>query len=203
MLVEKAQTTPAQYPLTLNGVVTACSQKNNRDPVREYSEDAVVEALDGLRAKGLARELSMEGSRVPKYRHVAREVLEVDTPQLVILTELLLRGPQTVGELRTHASRMHPLESIEAVQAVLQALAARAEPLVKEIPPAPGSRAPRWVQLLCPNLHPLERTAASAPMVHALQPASPPADLLARIDRLERQVDAMRAALRDLGADSP
>ena len=209
VLVEKAQTTPAQYPLTLNGVITACSQKNNRDPVRDYAEEAVVYALDGLRAKGLARELSMEGSRVPKYRHIAREALQVDTSQLVVLAELLLRGPQTVGELRTHASRMHPLESTEVVQSVLQAMADRPEPLVREVPPSPGSRAPRWAQLLCPQLHPLDRpsgAADSAAVATAAPSASmmgPLSELAARVDRLEAQVAAMRSVLRNLGAELP
>ncbi len=157
VLVEKAQTTPGQYPLTLNGLVVGCNQKNNRDPVVTVDEDEVVTALDGLRAKSLVRELSMEGSRVPKYRHVARDVLQIDTSSLVILAELLLRGPQTVGELRGRALRMHPLESLEVVEGVLATLAAREAPLVRELPPLPGSRAPRWMQLLCPNLHPLQQ----------------------------------------------
>jgi len=226
VLVEKAQTTPAQYPLTLNSVITACSQKSNRDPVREYDEDAVMTALDGLRAKGLVRELSMEGSRVPKYRHIAREALGIDTPQLVILAELLLRGPQTTGELRTTASRMHPLESGEAVQAILQSLASRPEPLARELPPPPGSRAPRWAQLLCPDLHPLERASwpgtslgagAAAGAGHtppsgqaagqaagggphiAAAPLSP--ELFERLESMERQMDAMRKALRSLGIE--
>jgi hypothetical protein len=214
VLIEKAQTTPGQYPLTLNSVVTACSQKSNRDPVRDYDEDAAMAALDGLRAKGLVRELSMEGSRVPKYRHIAREALGIDTPQLIILAELLLRGPQTTGELRTNASRMHPIESGEVVQAVLQSLAARPEPLAKELAPPPGSRAPRWTQLLCPGLHPLERAAAD-PAGHGSagramsgsstaptpQTALPTAELFQRLESMERQMESMRKALRKLGIE--
>src|SRR5512134_38169 len=98
VLVEKAQTTPQQYPLTLNALVAGCNQKNNRDPVTELDEDAVLSALDGLRAADLVQELMLSGSRVAKYRHNARQVLGVETGDLVILTELLLRGPQTVGE---------------------------------------------------------------------------------------------------------
>lgn len=205
VLVEKAQTTPAQYPLSLNGVVVGCNQKNNRDPVVNYDEDRALAALDGLRAKGLVREVSLEGSRVSKFRHVARETLAVDTAQLVILTELMLRGPQTVGELRGRASRMHPLDSMEVVENVLAALAAREPSLVREIAPLPGSRAPRWMQLLCPGLHPVDRPQAFERDAAAAPQAAPAvqgeiAALTSRIDRLERDLDAIRATLRDLGA---
>lgn len=223
VLVEKAQTTPGQYPLTLNGLVVGCNQKNNRDPVLTVDEDDVATALDALRAKSLVRELSMEGSRVPKYRHVARDVLQIDTSSLVILAELLLRGPQTVGELRGRAARMHPLESLEVVEGVLAALATRETPLVRELPPLPGSRAPRWMQLLCPELHPLHHDSGaigrSAPSPgHASSPGSNPAPaatgtghaesgLASRVAALEADLAALRrdlAALRgELTGESP
>lgn len=204
VLVEKAQTTPAQYPLSLNGVVVGCNQKNNRDPVMNIDEDRALAALDGLRAKALAREVSMEGSRVSKFRHVARETLAVDTAQLVILTELLLRGPQTVGELRGRASRMHALDSMEVVENVLADLSGRTPPLVQEIAPLPGSRAPRWIQLLCPGLHPIDRASvagseAGSPVAHSAVHPDITA-LTSRVDRLERDMDAIRATLRELGA---
>ncbi|MFO0875239.1 MAG: YceH family protein [Phycisphaerales bacterium] len=220
VLIEKAQTTPAQYPLTLNGVVVGCSQKNNREPVVEFDEERALVALDGLRAKSLVREVSLEGSRVPKYRHVARETLAVDTPQLVVIAELLLRGPQTVGELRGRASRMHPLDSMEVVEHVLDALSRRESPLVREIPPLPGSRSPRWMQLLCPALHPLGSATASwsRDATSAARGDAPgPADVArgeardrgafdqgafeARLDRLERELATIKATLRELGAD--
>src|SRR5262245_1278399 len=118
VLVEKAQTTPAQYPLTLNAVTMGCNQKNNRDPVTNLTEERVFDAIDKLRAKGLVRELMLSGSRVPKFRHMGREVLQVNTTELVLLTEMLLRGPQTIGELRGRATRMHPIASLEEAQAV-------------------------------------------------------------------------------------
>src|SRR5205823_3887877 len=113
-----------------------------------------------LRAKRLLSEVQFTGSRVPKFKHNAREALGVDTTQLTVLTELLLRGPQSIGDIRSNASRMHPLESLESTRAVLDSLAvpappARPEPLVKEVPPPPGGRAKLWVQLICPDLHPL------------------------------------------------
>jgi uncharacterized protein len=158
-LIEKAQTTPNQYPLTLNALVNGVNQKSNRTPVVTIDDLRALRALDGLRSKGFVREVSMAGSRVEKFRHVAREALNAGTNEICLLAELLLRGPQTVGELRTHASRMCPFETLEAVEAVLAEMAKGATPTVRELPPAPGSRAPRWVQLLCPDLHPLDAVA--------------------------------------------
>lgn len=195
VLVEKAQTTPGQYPLTLNGLVLGCNQKNNREPVTELSEDAVLTALDGLRAKALVREAMLSGSRVAKYRHIARETLAVSTEELVVLAELLMRGAQSVGELRGRASRMHPLESLDSVQVVLDGLAGRAEPLVAKVAPAPGTRAVRYAQLLCPGLHPLDAPGApvESPGVNASF-----GDLAGRVERLEEQVAALRRAVREL-----
>jgi uncharacterized protein YceH (UPF0502 family) len=153
-LIEKALTTPAQYPLSLNSLVTGVSQKSNRDPVVEFDDDRALTALDGLRSKGFVRDVSFTGSRVEKFRHTAGEALGLRAPELALLCELLLRGPQTVGELRARAARMQPFESIEAVDGALAGLAGRAEPLVRELAPSPGSRAPRWQQLLCEELHP-------------------------------------------------
>src|SRR5687768_344857 len=149
VLVEKATTTPEQYPLTLNAVMNGANQKNNRDPVTALEEGRVFEALEGLRGKGLVVRSDMAGSRVNKYRHNAGDVLHVRPAELAILAELLLRGPQTLGELRGRASRMQPMESLEVAKGMLSALRERAEPLVRELPPAPGSRAERYVQLLC------------------------------------------------------
>jgi uncharacterized protein YceH (UPF0502 family) len=156
VLVEKAQTTPAQYPLTLNALVNGCNQKSNRDPVTSLDEDDVLTALDSLRGKQMVREVLLSGSRVGKFRHNARDALEIDTTSLVVLAELLLRGPQTVGELRGRASRMHPLESISVVDSTLEGMTSREPPLVRRLPSAPGSRAARYMQLLCPDLHPTD-----------------------------------------------
>jgi uncharacterized protein len=160
-LIEKAQTTPNQYPLTLNALVNGVNQKSNRSPVITIDELRALRALDGLRSKGFVREVSMAGSRVEKFRHVAREALNAGTNEICLLAELLLRGPQTVGELRTHASRMCPFETLDAVEAVLAEMSKGDDPMVRELPPAPGSRAPRWVQLLCPDLHPLDAVTAA------------------------------------------
>lgn len=161
-LIEKAQTVPAQYPLTLNSLLLGINQRNNRDPVVDLDEARVLDAVDRLRAKGLVREVTLSGSRVPKYRHLGREVLEVSSGELVLLAELLLRGPQTAAELRARASRMHPIESAEVAAALLESLRNRPAPFVEELPPVPGTRACRFRQLLCPNLHPLSHSARTA-----------------------------------------
>jgi hypothetical protein len=124
VLIEKALTTPDQYPLTLNAVINGANQKNNREPVTTMDDGQAFEALEGLRAKGLVIRADMAGSRVNKYRQQAGEAMRVRTAELAILAELLLRGPQTLGELRGRASRMHPFETTEAVKNMLNALGA-------------------------------------------------------------------------------
>ena len=207
-LIEKALTTPGQYPLSLNSLVTGVNQKNNRDPVVEIDEDTALRAVDGLRAKGLVRDVSFTGARVEKYRHTAGEALDVRPPELALLSELLLRGPQTVGELRGRAGRMHPFESIEVVESVLASLAGRTEPgfpLVRELPPAPGSRAPRWMQLLCEDLHPTGPIgpAAAAPVARiTAMPAGEErlAGLEARVKGLEDTVAGLQSTVAELKA---
>lgn len=212
VLVEKAQTTPQQYPLTMNGLVLGCNQKNNRHPVVEWDEDRVYNALDSLRTKGLVREANLSGSRVAKYRHVAREALSVETPELVVLAELLMRGPQSAGELRQNASRMHPVESLEAVTVILEGLRKREPAMVRELPRRAGERATRWRQLLCPELHSNEDgggiggTAPSEMGVeHRSERSSTTSDnggadrgLAARVDRLERELETLRDEVRRL-----
>ena len=200
VLIEKAQTTPDAYPLTINAVVNGANQKNNRDPVTQIDDQAVLSALIGLRNKGLVVQQDGPGQRSPKFRHQFKEGLGVNTPEMVILAELLLRGPQTQGELRGRASRMHPLESLDMVKNVLQQLMSRPEPLVKEVAPAPGSRAERFVQLLSPELHSLEvseriESNESAPSTGAS------ATLGQRVAQLEGEVAMLRGALVKLAAE--
>jgi hypothetical protein len=159
VLVEKAHTSSA-YPLSLNALADGCNQKSNRHPVVNFDADRILAALDRLRGKSLTIFADTLGSRVTKFRHNAREALGVDDQELAILAELLLRGPQTAGELRARASRMQALETLDVVRAALQRLIDRPEPLVQRIP---GGRAERFAQLLCPNLHPLDDPAYPAP----------------------------------------
>jgi uncharacterized protein len=133
VLVEKAKTVPDSYPMTLNAIVTGCNQKNNRDPQMELSEEDVQQALDDLRALGAVTEVQNSG-RVPKYRHHLYEWLGVDKVEIAVMAELLLRGPQTIGELRGRAARMEPIADVNALQAILKSLAEKR--LVIELTPA-------------------------------------------------------------------
>jgi uncharacterized protein YceH (UPF0502 family) len=198
VLIEKATTTPDQYPLSLNAIVNGANQKNNRDPVLSMTEDQALEAVEGLRGKGLVIRVDQPGSRVHKYRHSAIDVLHVRTGEAAILAELLLRGPQTLGELRGRATRMHPIETLDAVKELLRALSERPEPLVRELPPSPGSRAERYAQLLCPELHPTDAAAVAsvAPAPSVTPTADPP--LTARVSKLESEVAELRASLARL-----
>jgi len=204
-LIEKAQTTPAQYPMTLNGLMRGCNQTSGRDPITNFDEDRVFDAVDKLRRKNIVREAMLSDSRVAKFRHVARETLSVNTEELVLLAELMLRGPQSAGELRSRANRMAPLASLESVEAALRALAARPEPMVKEIAAAPGQRARRWMQLLCPALHPLDHVSreiggddeGSAPAPAAFTDPGPLGD---RVTALESECRLLRMAISKLCA---
>jgi uncharacterized protein YceH (UPF0502 family) len=196
VLIEKELTTPEQYPLTLNAATNGANQKNNRDPVVSFDADRVEDALESLRAKALVLRVDTAGSRVPKYKHETMSKLGISRYELVILAELMLRGPQTLGELRGRASRMHHLDSLEVVKEMLTKMADREEPLVKEIPPSPGSRAERYVQLLCPDAHPLDAPADAAVAAPAALPSN--RSLNDRIEQLERQVEKLSAAVRKL-----
>lgn len=207
VLIEKGQTTPDSYPLTINAVVNGANQKNNRDPVTNIDDQAVLSALIGLRNKGLVVQQDGPGQRAPKFRHQFKEGMGVNTPEMVILAELLLRGPQTQGELRGRASRMHPLDSLEMVKNVLQQLMNRPEPLVKEVAPAPGSRAERFMQLLCPDLHSIETGGAWAePEAEVALPGGA-LTLGQRVTHLESEVAILKAALvklaGEIGASDP
>ena len=193
VLVEKAHTTASQYPMSLNALVTGCNQKSNRDPVLALDEDRVVRALERLREKRLVTFADSLSSRVMKYKHNSREALDLGTKELVILTELMLRGPQTAGEIRTRASRMYPLGSIEEVRNTLEHLAGGDEPMVRFLSPAAGSRAVRHGQLLCPDLHPIGAVAsAAAPDTRA------EAVLPARVELLEGRLTRLREVVEHL-----
>jgi uncharacterized protein YceH (UPF0502 family) len=201
VLVEKSTTTPDQYPLSLNAVVAGASQKNNRDPVVTMTDDAAWDALEGLRSKGLVVRIEAgAGSRVQRFRHNAIDTLHVRAGELAVLAELLLRGPQTQGELRGRASRMHPMETLDVVRDMLRALSDRPEPMVRELPPSPGSRAERWLQLLCPDLHDAGETdSESRPVGSSTAPTATSHNSVPdRVAKLESEVAELREALRRL-----
>jgi hypothetical protein len=148
-LVEKDITTPDYYPLTLNALVNACNQKSNRDPVMNLNDELVRQALHSLNEKGLAGTASSADSRVPKYEHRMQEAFNFTRRETAVMCVLMLRGPQTPGELRGRTERMHRFEDLTDVQSTLQKLMTREEPLVKILPRQPGTKEARYAHLLC------------------------------------------------------
>jgi len=197
-LIEKEFSTPEYYPLTLNSLTTACNQKNNRDPVVEFDEKTVVRALDNLRLKQLARMVSGAEQRVPKYYHRAGETLALERPALALVCELLLRGPQTVGELRGHCSRLWEFATLEEVEAALQALMERpAGALVVRLPRQSGRKESRCAHLLCgePQLPVEERAPRLEPAALEVRAENE------RLAALETQVQQLGQQLEDLRAE--
>src|SRR5579884_471883 len=149
-LIEKEITTPEYYPLSLNALVNACNQKSNRDPVVAYDDDTVEDALELLRAKGLAVRITGSGSRVPKHAHRFGEKFNFGRRELAILCELMLRGPQTTGELRNRSERMHHFDDLDEVETILQRLMEHEpDPLVVRLARQPGEKEARYAHLLC------------------------------------------------------
>jgi uncharacterized protein YceH (UPF0502 family) len=162
-LVEKEITTPEYYPLTLNALVNACNQKSNREPVVSYDEDAVSDALASLKEKRLAFTLTGAGMRVPKYGHRLVETLNLGRREIAILCELLNRGPQTVGELRTRAERMHRFSDLDEVESCLRGLSEREPPFVVRLERQAGMKEPRWAHLFSGEVSELPAAAAAEP----------------------------------------
>jgi uncharacterized protein YceH (UPF0502 family) len=200
VLIEKALTTPEQYPLSINAAMSGANQKSNRDPVLSLDEEQVAMALERLVQKYLARKVFPANSRVEKYCHNGKDGLGLDTPGLAILAELLMRGPQTAGEMRGRASRMQPIESLDRLTEILDPLIERG--LVKRIPPAPGSRTERYVQLLSPDLHPLNAPSPASGHVSDESPevTTPVGNLAARLGALEADVERLRQQCRAFAA---
>ena len=164
-LIEKDITTPDYYPLSLNALVNACNQKNNRDPVMNLKGDAVREALHTLQEKRLAGPTSSADSRVTKYEHRLQEAFNFNRGETAILCVLLLRGPQTPGELRGRTERMHRFDDLTEVQSTLQRLVQREPPLVKMLRREPGTKEARYVHLLSGDVKGWEPpTASGAPL---------------------------------------
>jgi uncharacterized protein YceH (UPF0502 family) len=159
-LVEKQLTTPDSYPLTENAVVSACNQLSNRNPVVAYDNNTVRVTLTALRQRGLARVIHTPGARVPKHRHLLDDALGLSPGEVALVTVLALRGPQTVGELRTRTERMHEFASLSEVEEVLEGLASRDEPFVVRLERQPGQKEARYAQLLA---GPPDAAVATAP----------------------------------------
>lgn len=206
VLLEKETTTPDQYPLSVNALTAGCNQKTNREPVLDLDEGAVQAIVDRLARQHLVLERSGFGSRVPKYKQVFCNTefgsLRFTAAERAIICELLLRGPQTPGELRAHGHRLHPFAALEEVQAALDTLAAREErPLVMRLARAPGAREARWAHLLGDDAEQVMADAAVPEASPLATPAAP--DLLARLAALEDRVAALEAALNASGNPDP
>ena len=191
-LIEKDITTPEYYPLSLNALVNACNQKSNRDPVMQLDENAVRDALSGLQERRLAGPASGADSRVTKYEHRTQEVFNFTRPEVAVLCTLLLRGPQTPGELRGRTERMHRFESLDDVESALQKLSHREPPLVKVLALQPGTKEPRWVHLLAGDVD-----VPESPVPVTATQAAADND---RVVRLEIEVAALRQELAALKA---
>ena len=189
-LVEKEITTPDYYPLSLNALINACNQKSNRHPVMNLDEDAVRRSLDSLNQKGLAGAASGADSRVTKYEHRLQEVFNFTRPEIAVLCVLLLRGPQTPGELRGRAERLHRFDDLEAVHLGLQHLMKREPPLAKVLPRQPGTKEARYAHLLSGDVETWEPEPEAA-----AANASPDSE---RIARLENEVAALHREIADL-----
>jgi uncharacterized protein len=191
-LVEKELTTPEYYPLSLNALVNACNQKSNRDPVMNLDEASVREALRALDKKGLAGAADNMVSRVTKFEHRLQEAYNFTRHETALLAELLLRGPQTPGELRSRADRMHKFDDLGIVQSTLQRLIKREPPLVKVLPRQPGTKEARYAHLLSGDVE----VSPPDPAVEAAAASS--ASSGDRIARLEGQVENLQSEVADL-----
>ena len=198
-LVEKQHTVPDTYPLTLNALVSGCNQKTSRSPVMEATETEVQAALDSLKRANLAMETS--GGRVSRYSHNLERLLQVPTQSGAILTALMLRGPQTAGELRISCERLHGFSDIAAVEGFLAELAARpARALVVQLPRLPGSRENRWAHLLSGQPI-LEMPAVQAKAAGGELSLGEMAALKANVARLEAEMAAMKTLLERIRSE--
>ncbi len=190
-LVEKQLTTPEYYPLTLNALTAACNQKSNRDPAMSLDESAILAAIDTLRDKNLVYLFYGSGSRTVKYKHMLPNVYEVEPPAVALIALLLLRGPQTAGEMRGRADRLYPFSSIGEVQETLDELAGRSEPLVVRLERQPGQKEARYAHLLSGEVD----TAAFATrsQTAAIDPRSN-----SRVDALEEELSGLKSEIAEL-----
>ena len=197
-LIEKSRTTPDDYPLTGNALMRACNQSTSRDPIVNYDQRTVDTTVDGLKSAGLLRFVhTTSGRNITRYRHVVDERLGLDAAQTALFGLLMLRGAQTVSELKTRSERLHPFRSLEDVTATLRTLADRDEPLAVLLERLPGQKEARWTHLLYGE--PLLPSAAPAGAVGG--GGSGPGSTAGRIAELESQVAALTASLAEVRAE--
>jgi uncharacterized protein YceH (UPF0502 family) len=193
-LAEKQVTTPDYYPLTMNALVHACNQISNRDPVVQYDERQVEEAVDTLRLKNLVYIFYGAESRVPKYKHMMREVLSLTPAELAALCVLMLRGPQTVGEVRGRTGRMHEFSDLREVEETLDGLTHRDEPLVTKLPRQAGRKEARYAHLLS-GQPVVEDEAEGQPLAAAPRTRAGESE---RVARLEAEVERLSGELAEM-----
>jgi uncharacterized protein YceH (UPF0502 family) len=193
-LVEKQVTTPEYYPLTLNALVNACNQISNRDPVVSYDEQAVARAVESLRAKNLVYVFYGSDSRVPKYKHMLANIYDLSPAELAAVCVLMLRGPQTVGEVRGRTGRLYSFVDLAQVEATLEGLAQREEPLVLKLPRQPGRKEARYAHLLAgvPEVEESRPEVRVEPAVREVRAENE------RVARLEGEVEALRVEVTEL-----
>ncbi len=189
-LIEKEMTTPEYYPLTLNSLTNACNQKSNRNPVVSYDEADVERGLGSLQEKGFARKTLMSGSRVPKYMHAMLDRFDLSRHEMAILCELMLRGPQTVGEVRSHSERMANFESLEEIENTIHGLEKHDPPLIIKMPREPGRKECRYMHLFSGGLETLHECSVETT---AIQMSSEE-----KINALEEEVVRLRSELEGL-----
>lgn len=190
-LIEKEATTPEYYPLTLNALVAACNQKSNRFPVVEYDEKTVQQALDDLREKNIVYVFYGSNSRVPKYKHILPKLLEIDRHEVAVICVLLLRGFQTIGELRERTQRIYEFESLNEVHQTLDELMKRDEPLIIELPKQPGQKEARYGHLLSGEI------SAEAMASTVFTPTQAKQDQIAKLEAEIEELKTNFAALRN------
>jgi uncharacterized protein YceH (UPF0502 family) len=192
-LVEKQLTTPEYYPLTLNALTAACNQKSNRDPVMSLDETSILTAVDSLRDKNLVYLFYGSSSRTVKYKHMLPNVLELEPPAVAVITLLLLRGPQTIGELRGRSDRLYEFSGLDEVQETLNDLTRRDEPLVLKLERQAGQKEARYAHLLSGDVE-------QSPMTQRIDRFSGPqidGDLSTEIKRLADELAAFRAEFEE------
>jgi uncharacterized protein YceH (UPF0502 family) len=192
-LMEKSRTTPDYYPMTVNSLIAACNQKTSRNPVVQYNEQTVVLALNTLKKRGLVSTATGGTDRVVKYKHNFAIVYPVIPSQVAIICLLILRGPQTPGELNTNSGRLYEFESIEEVQDLLTELSSGDNPFIKQLPRRPGQKEQRYVHLLGGSTDWNDESAFEEPAR-----ASPGGGLEARVAKLEQELAELREAFDKL-----
>lgn len=197
-LVEKQLTTPEYYPLTLNALMHACNQISNRDPAVSYDEKTVAQAVESLREKNLAYVFYGSDSRVPKYKHVMTEIFHLSPAELALMCVLMLRGAQTIGELRGRTSRMYEFADLAEVESTLDGLTTREdEPLVMKLPRQPGQKDSRYAHLLAGEIE-VEEQAAAVRVPRAERAVLEVRAENEKLARLEAEVAALRGELTEL-----